>query len=172
MRLEVRVGRKTLAAAVALVRPLAGVDPLVDHHVGPLREGHRAVVAPVRPVSRVGPDVGAELALGGKGLRADGALERFLARVDAHVGHQVALHREGLGAVLALEGLLPRVSALVADHAAPLLGAVAAQHALANAVLHDPEDALRLFEAERLVTFRGGGKASGTSVINRKAPSR
>lgn len=98
-----------LLAAAARVRPLVGVQPLVQLQVDELREFGRAQVARVRLLARVQAQVRLQIGRAAEALLANVALVRLLARVHQVVLLQVRQLRETLGAHVALERPLATV---------------------------------------------------------------
>ena len=93
------------------------MGPAVDHELTGLDESLAADVALVRPLPGVDADVAVELAGVLEALAAGIALVGTLVGVDPAVDAEVLLDAEGLVTVLALEGLLPGVDAVVAGEA-------------------------------------------------------
>jgi hypothetical protein len=85
---EVVGAGEALAAHVAVVRPLAGVDAEVARQVALAPEGPAAEEADERPLPRVLPHVQLQVLLGADALAAEGAGEAALALLLGGVGAQ------------------------------------------------------------------------------------
>lgn len=88
MPLKQGVGHKSLAAVLALVRPLTRMVPQMQDQGCPLRETSTALRAHVRLVARVRPLVDAQVLLAGEPLVAFVTLENPFVRVIAFVYRQ------------------------------------------------------------------------------------
>lgn len=98
-----------LVAPLADVRPVVGVQPLMQLQMHELGEFLRAQVTRERFLSAVKPQVRFEVRRGREPLLADITLVRFFAGVHEVMLLEVGQLGEGLGADVALEGPLARV---------------------------------------------------------------
>ena len=96
---------ETRAALRALVRPLAGVDPMVFAESGASRKSFVALTAFKRLLTAVNTQMTSQMTLLSKGLGTYGAIVRLLTRMRADMPGQIGFAVCGVGAVVALKPL-------------------------------------------------------------------